>query len=122
MADEEQLRILKPGQRCTMPKFSRIVSYTRVSTDQQGRSGLGLEAQREAVRRFAESENLEILAERSGFERGHGNPSLAMRSGWTRMRRNPDGLRFGASAAAATSFVCTSRWPQTHSAFGMVTC
>ena len=30
----------------------RAVAYYRVSTDKQGRSGLGLEAQREAVRRY----------------------------------------------------------------------
>jgi DNA invertase Pin-like site-specific DNA recombinase len=30
----------------------RFVAYCRVSTDQQGRSGLGLEAQRETVRGF----------------------------------------------------------------------
>ena len=30
----------------------RFVAYYRVSTDQQGRSGLGLEAQREAVQRY----------------------------------------------------------------------
>ena len=30
----------------------RFVSYLRVSTDRQGRSGLGLEAQRETVRVF----------------------------------------------------------------------
>jgi DNA invertase Pin-like site-specific DNA recombinase len=30
----------------------RFVSYLRVSTDRQGRSGLGLEAQRETVASF----------------------------------------------------------------------
>jgi integrase len=35
-------------------KPDRFVAYYRVSTAQQGRSGLGLEAQREAVRVFLE--------------------------------------------------------------------
>jgi DNA invertase Pin-like site-specific DNA recombinase len=33
-----------------------LVAYYRVSTREQGRSGLGLEAQRAAVARFAEAE------------------------------------------------------------------
>nr|WP_294566572.1 recombinase family protein [uncultured Rhodopila sp.] len=36
----------------TLKPASRFVAYYRVSTSQQGRSGLGLEAQREAVRVF----------------------------------------------------------------------
>ncbi|GAB5426956.1 MAG: recombinase family protein [Devosia indica] len=36
------------------------VAYFRVSTERQGRSGLGLEAQREMVKRFAEAEGLTI--------------------------------------------------------------
>ena len=34
----------------------QIVSYTRVSTGNQGKSGLGIEAQREAIARFAAAE------------------------------------------------------------------
>ena len=40
-----------------MAKRTRFIAYYRVSTAKQGRSGLGLEAQREAVRSFIASEN-----------------------------------------------------------------
>ena len=42
--------------------MSRFVAYLRVSTVRQGRSGLGLEAQREAVRAFVASRNGKIIA------------------------------------------------------------
>jgi DNA invertase Pin-like site-specific DNA recombinase len=42
---------------------TQIIAYYRVSTDKQGKSGLGLEAQREALSRFAASEALEIAGE-----------------------------------------------------------
>lgn len=53
------------------------VAYYRVSTDRQGRSGLGLEAQREAVERFAGKD--QILAEYTEVESGKKNdrPQLA---------------------------------------------
>ena len=38
----------------------QAVAYIRVSTQGQGRSGLGLEAQREAIARFAEAEGYEV--------------------------------------------------------------
>jgi DNA invertase Pin-like site-specific DNA recombinase len=37
-----------------------IITYCRVSTKAQGRSGLGLEAQREALARFSTSEDYEV--------------------------------------------------------------
>ena len=41
----------------------QVVTYIRVSTAQQGRSGLGIEAQREALAHFIEAEGCEALAE-----------------------------------------------------------
>jgi DNA invertase Pin-like site-specific DNA recombinase len=41
-----------------------IVAYIRVSTSQQGRSGLGTEAQREALNRFAGEAGYELAADR----------------------------------------------------------
>ena len=43
--------------------MDRAVAYYRVSTKQQQRSGLGIEAQRATVARFAEAEGLSIIAE-----------------------------------------------------------
>jgi len=40
-----------------------VISYVRVPTSGQGRSGLGLEAQREAIARFAKEQNYTIAAE-----------------------------------------------------------
>jgi DNA invertase Pin-like site-specific DNA recombinase len=56
-----------------------IVSYIRVSTSQQGRSGLGIEAQREALMRFASSEEFEIVAEFVEVETGKGSDALDRR-------------------------------------------
>lgn len=56
-----------------------VVSYLRVSTDQQGKSGLGLEAQRAAVARFAEAEGLVIVAEYLEIETGKGADALDRR-------------------------------------------
>jgi DNA invertase Pin-like site-specific DNA recombinase len=56
----------------------KIVAYYRVSTDRQGRSGLGLDAQREAVSRWAAAHG-EIVAEFTEIESGKKNdrPQLA---------------------------------------------
>jgi DNA invertase Pin-like site-specific DNA recombinase len=56
-----------------------IVSYIRVSTAKQGRSGLGLEAQREAVARFAANEALHVAHEFVEVETGKGVDALDKR-------------------------------------------
>jgi DNA invertase Pin-like site-specific DNA recombinase len=48
----------------------RFVAYYQVSTDQQGRSGLGLEAQREAVRSFLNGGNWSLADEVTEVESG----------------------------------------------------
>jgi DNA invertase Pin-like site-specific DNA recombinase len=56
-----------------------LVSYIRVSTSQQARSGLGIEAQREGLARFAEAEGFEIVAEFVEVETGKGSDALDRR-------------------------------------------
>lgn len=57
------------------------VVYRRVSTSEQGRSGLGLEGQSETVRRFCEAEGFEIVADFEEVASGklpvEGRPGLA---------------------------------------------
>jgi DNA invertase Pin-like site-specific DNA recombinase len=56
-----------------------IIAYYRVSTDGQGKSGLGLEAQRDAVIRFAGSEGLEVAGEFIEVETGKGADAMEKR-------------------------------------------
>jgi DNA invertase Pin-like site-specific DNA recombinase len=55
------------------------IAYYRVSTQRQGRSGLGLEAQRTAVSRFAETEGITLLSEFTEVETGKGTDALDRR-------------------------------------------
>jgi DNA invertase Pin-like site-specific DNA recombinase len=55
------------------------IAYYRVSTARQGRSGLGIEAQRAAVVRFAEAEGFELTAELVEVETGKGSDALDRR-------------------------------------------
>jgi DNA invertase Pin-like site-specific DNA recombinase len=57
----------------------QVVSYIRVSTSMQGKSGLGIEAQREAIARFAAAEGCEVLAEVVEVETGKGSDALDRR-------------------------------------------
>jgi DNA invertase Pin-like site-specific DNA recombinase len=56
-----------------------IVSYVRVSTQKQGKSGLGLDAQRAANQRFAEAHGYDITAEYCEVETGKGADALDRR-------------------------------------------
>lgn len=57
----------------------RFISYLRVSTDRQGQSGLGIEAQREAVAQYLNGGDWELLAEFVETESGKNDdrPQLA---------------------------------------------
>ena len=55
------------------------VAYLRVSTQRQQRSGLGIEAQRAAIARFAEAEGLTIIGEYVEAESGKGADALDLR-------------------------------------------
>jgi DNA invertase Pin-like site-specific DNA recombinase len=59
--------------------MKRAVAYYRVSTKQQHRSGLGIEAQRAAVSRFADAERFQLIAEYLEAESGKGADALDRR-------------------------------------------
>ncbi len=57
----------------------KFVAYYRVSTERQGRSGLGLDAQRDAVSRHLDGGSWSLLGEFTEIESGRNNarPQLA---------------------------------------------
>ena len=56
-----------------------FIAYNRVSTEKQGRSGLGLEAQQAALARFAETEGYDLTETFSEVETGKGADALDRR-------------------------------------------
>jgi DNA invertase Pin-like site-specific DNA recombinase len=58
---------------------TQAIAYYRVSTQRQGKSGLGIEAQRTAVALFAEAEQIEIIADHTEIETGKGADALDRR-------------------------------------------
>jgi DNA invertase Pin-like site-specific DNA recombinase len=69
------------GNQGAVPMVSngKFVAYYRVSTDRQGRSGLGLEAQRGAVANYLNGGNWRIIAEFTEVESGR---SIASPAAW----------------------------------------
>jgi DNA invertase Pin-like site-specific DNA recombinase len=59
--------------------MEHVIAYLRVSTRQQQRSGLGIDAQRAAIERFAATESLAISAEFVELESGKGADALERR-------------------------------------------
>ncbi len=56
-----------------------LVTYMRVSTSKQGRSGLGLDAQRAALIHFAQTERFDIVEEFIEVDSGKGHDALERR-------------------------------------------
>jgi DNA invertase Pin-like site-specific DNA recombinase len=79
--------------------MDRAVAYLRVSTQRQQRSGLGIEAERAAIERFAASEHLAIIGEHTEAETGKGadaldrRPELAAAGGGAQSRIAPSWFR-----------------------------
>src|SRR3954453_4023624 len=59
--------------------MKQAIAYIRVSTQKQGRSGLGIEAQHESIARFAEAEGYTIVDEIVEVETGKGTDALDRR-------------------------------------------
>lgn len=60
-------------------KQKSLIGYVRVSTSQQARSGLGIEAQKAALERFAASEGCALVRVFVEIETGKGADALERR-------------------------------------------
>ena len=61
-----------------MAETMDFVAYYRVSTDKQGRSGLGLDAQKQAVRTYFNGGNWRLIAEYTEIESGNKNRRIEL--------------------------------------------
>ena len=68
--------------------FGRFVAYYRVSTDKQGQSGLGLEAQREAVMNYLNGGPWQMVAEHTEVESGKRNARPELEKALAACRRH----------------------------------
>ena len=88
--------------------MTSAIAYYRVSTARQGKSGLGIEAQKAAVQRFAEAEGIDLIGQHIEVETGKGADALDRRPELGRglARRNvPSSLQSSiASPATYISF------------------
>ena len=75
-------------QRATGTTESLIVAYFRVSTRRQGESGLGLEGQEAAVRKYAEERHGKILARYTEVESGKRSDRHELQNALAHARRS----------------------------------
>jgi DNA invertase Pin-like site-specific DNA recombinase len=68
--------------------FGRFVAYYRVSTDKQGQSGLGLQAQREAVMNYLNGGTWTLVAEHTEVESGKRNARPELEKALAACRRH----------------------------------
>lgn len=61
--------------------MQQAVGYTRVSTQEQGRSGLGLAAQQRAIEEFAKAEGFTVATWHEDVQTGKGTDALTQRPG-----------------------------------------
>lgn len=67
--------------------MKNAIAYYRVSTDRQGKSGLGLEAQQQAVMRFAAEQGFNVTAEFTEIESGRKRKRPELLAALTRCRK-----------------------------------
>ena len=89
-----------------MANTGKFVAYYRVSTQRQGRSGLGLEAQRETVRNYLDGGDWQLVAEFTEVESGKRSdrPQFAKALAACRLHRATSLLRSSIGSRA----MCTS--------------
>jgi DNA invertase Pin-like site-specific DNA recombinase len=78
-------------ERVQRPSYGGFIAYYRVSTRKQGRSGLGIAAQREAVERYLNGGDWRIIAEYTEIESGRraDRPELEQALAAARVHRAP---------------------------------
>jgi DNA invertase Pin-like site-specific DNA recombinase len=76
--DSPRIHCLLPQEDLTIKK---AIGYLRVSTREQGRSGLGLAAQRHEIGAFASREGFKIKLWHQDVQTGAGSDALLMRAG-----------------------------------------
>lgn len=76
-----QSRALEPAERLPKAASHQAIAYLRVSTQEQGRSGLGLGAQRQAIEAFGVREGFLIKSWYQDVQTGAGADALLLRPG-----------------------------------------